>query len=528
MMAANAGQQQQQQQQQQPRLRKRLAVVFCCVLLSASLGYLRVFSSSNISQLGSHDESHRRQNRRAKSQRVHAREMKKEHHEHTGSHEWVGNEATTKPITTTTTTTTTTTVVDVASSASEPSTSCTVEDHLLGASTEKRKQLFGDKTKKYCGDDDGSVATCLHRRVGYPESMCIAKNVRVDGEKFRRWISTPVENANHNTGYYPKQTVPRGVLTAPCENGEINLPREMFGKGGQEVFVEGFAVGRNDCEGGRNVSEPVYVLAHSYGMFNPWHELEQVVHIYGTMLALDLPTDPRINGRLIIFDAPGHDNIPQTFLPVYHPLVERFFGNRPFQSMRDFLQNDECVKFSKLAFLPHGGTSPLSRSISSRQTCSPSPLMSAFVKDFLDSVPEVRDVTSTKIVIVERGSESHRKHTHLGYGDFLEELKRSNEYNKDVVSVVNFGKEGLGILEQMKIARSAKVLIGEHGAALTHALWMRPGTKLVEITDTFRCHCYDNIAEWRQLDYVKESRKGVSLRMWLWKEIKSFTNTPDG
>ncbi len=223
MMAANAA------REQQPRLRKKrllllLFAVFCCVLLCASLGYLCVFFSS--SKLGS-DESQRHQNRQTNSQRVHTWEMKKEHHEDTASHEWVGNEATTKPITTTTVVASSSQDSET-TSASEPSTSCTVEDHLLGASTEKRKQLFGD-------------------------SMCVAKNVRVDGEKFRRWISTPVANANHNTGYYPKQTVPRGVLTAPCENGEVNLPREMFGKGGQEVFVEGFAVGRNDCEGGRNV-----------------------------------------------------------------------------------------------------------------------------------------------------------------------------------------------------------------------------------------------------------------------------------
>ena len=138
-MAANA-------REQQPRLRKKrllLFAVFCCVLLCASLGYLRVFSSS---KLGS-DESHKHQNRQTNSQRVHTWEMKKEHHEHTASHEWVGNEATTKPITTTTVVASSSQDSET-TSASEPSTSCTVEDHLLGASTEKRKQLFGDKTKK--------------------------------------------------------------------------------------------------------------------------------------------------------------------------------------------------------------------------------------------------------------------------------------------------------------------------------------------------------------------------------------------
>ena len=41
--------------------------------------------------------------------------------------------------------------------------------------------------------------------------------------------------------------------------------------------------------------------------------------------------------------------------------------------------------------------------------------------------------------------------------------------------------EALPLDEQMRKAASAKILVGVHGAGLTHALFMRPGTHVIEI-----------------------------------------------
>ena len=76
-----------------------------------------------------------------------------------------------------------------------------------------------------------------------------------------------------------------------------------------------------------------------------------------------------------------------------------------------------------------------------------------------------------------------------GYAEFINQLRLNMQRN---VQVVDFA-ELKDIFEQMKVARGAKVLIGEHGAALTHGIWMHPGTTLVEIRQKFRCHCYENV-----------------------------------
>ena len=59
----------------------------------------------------------------------------------------------------------------------------------------------------------------------------------------------------------------------------------------------------------------------------------------------------------------------------------------------------------------------------------------------------------------------------------------------------------LPILEQMKLARSAGTLIGQHGAALSHGMWMHPNSSLVEVDVQKQCSCYHNIARWNRLRY---------------------------
>ena len=70
------------------------------------------------------------------------------------------------------------------------------------------------------------------------------------------------------------------------------------------------------------------------------------------------------------------------------------------------------------------------------------------------------------------------------------------------MKIVDFAAVG-NIIEQMKIVRSAKALVGLHGAGLTHALWMHQGSKVIEIADAFRCHCYTAISDFAGHEYEK-------------------------
>lgn len=45
----------------------------------------------------------------------------------------------------------------------------------------------------------------------------------------------------------------------------------------------------------------------------------------------------------------------------------------------------------------------------------------------------------------------------------------------------------LGIEEQLRLVRSADVLAGYHGAALTLSLFMPPESALLEVEEAYRC-----------------------------------------
>lgn len=69
------------------------------------------------------------------------------------------------------------------------------------------------------------------------------------------------------------------------------------------------------------------------------------------------------------------------------------------------------------------------------------------------------------------------------------------------VHLVDFAQ--ITIQEQMRTVAAADVLIGMHGAGLTHAMWLPPYGGLVEIrVDNSNWHCFANIASWRQLSYT--------------------------
>lgn len=157
----------------------------------------------------------------------------------------------------------------------------------------------------------------------------------------------------------------------------------------------------------------------------------------------------------------------------------------------------------RLAFVPHGGTSFLSRTAGGGDVlgCKPSPKVTSFVSFIMDALPEVKAIKPTMdAVFVVRGTKtSFRKTNHQGYSALLQRVK-----GKKKVRVVDFAEAG-DIIEQMKIVRSAKALVGVHGAGLTHALWMHQGSRVLELTQEFRCHCYQAIS-----NFVGHEWEGIS------------------
>ena len=90
------------------------------------------------------------------------------------------------------------------------------------------------------------------------------------------------------------------------------------------------------------------------------------------------------------------------------------------------------------------------------------------------------------------------------------------------IKFLDFGKLGT-IQEQMKIVRNTDILIGAHGAGLTHSLFLPEESVLVELFFIgFHSSFFRNMAKWRGIHYLayqNEKQENVVDRESHWTKI---------
>lgn len=98
----------------------------------------------------------------------------------------------------------------------------------------------------------------------------------------------------------------------------------------------------------------------------------------------------------------------------------------------------------------------------------------------------------------------------VNQGDLFDSLRQ--QFPRADVNLVDF--EGMSIEEQIKYIYDTDILVGAHGAGLTHAMWLKPGRSLVEIQPD-RMHGSDEhrgfrgLAKVRGLQYYKMRAHGI-------------------
>ena len=361
-------------------------------------------------------------------------------------------------------------------------------------------------------ESNGAEIACTFRKMAYNEGLCVGKNIILDVDAFESYIFLAPQNPVDPNQYAPPTDGLSGVLTssvATCpEERSLTSNPARFGLGGAQILARGFqGAGVHETHFGSHDSSAhessaiVFVIAGSYGAGNPWHELEQVMNLYEVMLAHALP---RGQGRVIIFDSPvrtSHEDVARRHVPIYGELLRRVFSSgHTVTSMAAYVDEVRrnrtltgpfhSILFHQMAFVPHGGTSVLSRG-GGTLGCKPSPKVTSFVAHVLDALPDVRDIESSlKAIFIVRGDRtSYRKVRVPGYDIILERIQ--NDTRARVVDLAEVGD----VIEQMKVVRSARAIVGIHGAGLTQALWMRPDSLVLEISTGFRCHCYRALAD---------------------------------
>ena len=380
----------------------------------------------------------------------------------------------------------------------QPSRACTGE-HAPGALIALR-----DSGKEYC---EGWIR-CMHRKLDYAETFCEVRDLVVDLHSFLRYLEGPRARAgdepDSRDAYYITGDPPVGTFSSKhvCP---FNASLELFHKGSARDLRTGWGFFGGKDANCVVVNEPTVFLSKIYGKGNMWHSSEDLLHTFESSQLFDWRKGR--DARLLILDAPKGitaQNQVEPYFPVYEATFAPKHGYSAAWQYFETLGNHTCVQFERSYWQPHGGSSAFQRSVAEKSACINSPLITAMVDTILDAVaPKPTQVQQERVTAIIRNVSTVRSVQSPAWDAFLHSNLEDSSFE-----FVDFAT--LSIVDQIKIARASHKLIGLHGAALTHALWMQPESHLIEVDMGFRCHCYANIASWVGIQYtmIAESQLG--------------------
>ena len=244
--------------------------------------------------------------------------------------------------------------------------------------------------------------------------------------------------------------------------------------------------------------ERTTILVKREGSTNIWHSLMEIMSLSWTLDVLQLvPVNQGSHEPLL---DPASGNRTQIVLLDDHedgPYIElwRLFAQMPVRRISD-LSTDEP---SSNIILPlSGGSNTLWQGDWEPLNCRTGELIRTFadrvIKHYDVPQPECQEVITVTYI---KRTGARRL---LNEDDHIAHLKEALPHA--VVEVVQF--EQLTFEQQLETVRRTDVLVGVHGAGLTHALFLRPGSAIVEVLpEGFKHQGFRNTAQLMGHDYVR-------------------------
>lgn len=227
-----------------------------------------------------------------------------------------------------------------------------------------------------------------------------------------------------------------------------------------------------------------------YEYVNLYHTMTDWWNAYFVM-----PPNDRTNVRVVFLDAHAQGNLD--------PVWKQIFGKVTYVQHLP----DGGVCFEKAVFVPPGYLSPLFPDMAtSRLHCPLCRLAEEFSDHVLQSfgLQNVQRIPGKIVVIDRKPYVSHPRSKPASMGRVLlnlEELKRRLLKVKHVTSVELVQLETMTFREQLATIREAHILIGNHGAGLSHVLFMDQRSHLLEFSEDYK-EFFIYLSEWKGVQHT--------------------------
>lgn len=360
----------------------------------------------------------------------------------------------------------------------------------------------------YCSKDSPSQLHCFHSKTlpDRTDTFCYGSRTSFNTEKHK--FELPCHLRTHEGPDRLDQSLP----------SVSSFHNYWYNTGPKHVLDQAVIIDDKQTALTTPHKRPISILVKREGNGHLWHSLMEIFALSMTIDVLLSTVNPE-TGEAFLTEA-DRENTQIVFLDDYDdgPYLDlwNLFAQKPVIRLKDMGASSGGDIIVPLA----GGGNPFWQGDWEVRPCGQSELLRVFTTRVMNSchvqtTPKSGNIRVTWIDRVEK--------RRLVDQERLLEAAKAKIPHVDLQSV-DFA--GLTFCEQVQIIRNTDVLVGVHGAGLTHGMWLQPGSTMAEvIPESLDFKGFRNLAALLGMDYfsvhaVRPSTSRVRRADWQSDDVR--------
>jgi EGF domain-specific O-GlcNAc transferase len=330
-------------------------------------------------------------------------------------------------------------------------------------------EKFSNVSANYCDDQSLSSLTCFWNQITYErtDSFCIGGPAILDVKENKYKMDCPlrtltaeelaqgIPRLNRLLSYW-YQTGPRFILENYVRTGAAEEMRSILTSGPQEFSI---------------------LIKREENLNNLWHRLMELFSLFMTLDVLQMTRNPATNKPYF-----SNEDMKNTQVVILDDIVDdpylelwSLFARKPIVRLGDL--DAETPSLGNIIVPLAGGSNPMWSGDWQLHSCDHSELLRVFTKRVLDFYDVNDEPLAADRPLVLTFIDRKEKRLLVNKEEYISILK--SKFPAVKIELVNFA--AFSFTEQLKIVRHTDILVGVHGAGLTHGMFMPPGSTMVEI-----------------------------------------------
>ncbi|CAG7916124.1 unnamed protein product [Penicillium olsonii] len=337
-----------------------------------------------------------------------------------------------------------------------------------------------DSAMQYCTADSHSGFTCFHSQTvkGRVDSFCLGRNAIFDPirAKFRLQCELRMLPTSKEPYLIP----------------EYGTFQKYMSETGPRVVMDKWVHLEENHHLEQSEVPKYTIMVKREGATNMWHSLLEAFSMSLTMDVLQIT--PKDSDSRPFFTPPDTSNTQVVILddhdlgPYVH--IWAMFAERPILRIKDMASKPS---FENIILPLAGGSNPLwqSNPPAKGASCEDSVLLSTFSRRVLSHYNISKQLPHKNPDLVMTFIDRAETRVLLNHTEYLQDVK--SVFPNLLIKEVDFA--AISFKEQLEIVQSTNILVGVHGAGLTHAMFLPPRSTVVEIIpDKVDNKAYQNLA----------------------------------